>query len=123
MITNYIYTNNSTQFQPIAGNLMNGAVALIQNLNTAGTSDAYPLVLPRQVYRTIMIVADTWATAQVTINVSVDGVTNWTPLTDLSSAPLVDIKANTYATTVVKGVYIQAVVTGAGTNVTVALAG
>lgn len=123
-LINYTYQNNpnATVLIPQSHVLNLGAQPLIYNVAGPITSGAFPYAHAKSVYANIFICAETWGSAKVSIEVSPDGVNCWTPLFESTgNTPLTDIAANIYIPIVIRNVFIRAVLTGTGTNVSAIL--
>jgi len=123
-LNSYTYLNNpnSTVLIPLSHVLNLGAQPLLYNVNGPTTSGAFPCAHAKSVYANIFICAETWGTAKVSIEVSPDGVNCWTPLFESTgNTPLTDIAANIYIPIVIRNVYVRAVLTDTGTNVSAIL--
>lgn len=122
MLSNYVYQNNGTMYQPAADTPQLGQQVLVYNVSSSATSDALPYMLVKRVYNNVFITADSWGDATVSVQVSIDGVKNWTTLNTYAGTPLSGIVANTFAAVIINQVYIRAVVTTtSGVNISVVL--
>lgn len=121
-LTNYVYANTGTMYQPITNCNQMGGQSLIWNNSQANiTSGAFPLMQSRKVYGTLIISATTWNSATVNIEVSLDGVNNWFSLSSFSGASLAAVAVDTLVPFHAVGVFIRAVVTGTPTGLSVVL--
>lgn len=117
-MTPYVYrlvTNGTVQLPvPTAG--VYRPLPLIANQSTDVTSDA--LFMENQgAFRNILIAATDFGTGTVTIQVSPDGVTLWTTITDAQGEPMVVDAASGsqfYADIYMRAVFIRAVLSGSG---------
>ena len=118
-----VYKNNGTYYAPRAHTLQLGQQPLLFNVSSAQTSDPFPYIQAKNVFSNIMICAETWGSASVSIQVSYDGINCWMPLLSSNTAntALTNIVANTYLPIILRDVFIRAVCTGTGTNVSVLL--
>ena len=121
-LTNYVYQNNGTVLKAQAHVLQLGAQPLLYNVAGPATSDPFPYAQAKNVFGNIFICAETWGSASVSIEVSPDGVNCWTPLFESTgNTPLTNITANTYDPIILRDVFVRAVITGTGTNVSAIL--
>lgn len=120
-LNNGIYENNGTVLFAQLHVLQLGAEPLIYNVNGPATSDSFPFMESKNVFRNVALTADTWGGATASIEVSLDGVTNWMPLKALDNTVLSGISTNTYAAVVLRDVFVRGVISGTGTNVSVVI--
>lgn len=121
---NYVYRLNPLcqSVQPQLDSNPLGVTLLLQNVSTTVTTDPYPYSIT-DVYKGILITADTWGDALVSLQVSLDGVSNWTPLLEnIGGAPFTNINTDIYYPTVIGTIWVRAVLTcTTGVNITVSI--
>lgn len=108
--------------QSIQPGMMTGQTIFLLDVSEDAIAGPYPWSV-NEVNRNVMISADSWGDALVSVQVSQDGLTNWIPLLEnIGGDPFTDINTNICMPTVIPDCWIRVVLTcTTGMNITVTI--
>ncbi len=111
-----------TGSQSIQPGMTNGQTIFLLNVSTTVTTGPYSWTV-NEVNRNVLISADSWGDALVSVQISQDGLKNWMPLLEnIGGTPFTGINTNICMPTIIPDCWIRVVLTcTTGVNITVTI--